>query len=109
MHQIDTVIIQFNTIPTDDILQIQTVLPQTEEFGTVIKYHCNNKSFCEWDYLNEVYDHYLRLNYSSLLEVLTPENDFELPALSEAADLVCIVNGSNLLCERGEVPGRNFF
>lgn len=81
---------------------------QTEDFGTVITYHCNNKSFCEWDYLNEVYHHYLRLNYSSLLEVLTPENDFELPALSEAADLVCIVNGSNLLCERGKCQAETF-
>jgi hypothetical protein len=43
------------------------------------------------DYLNEVYHHYFRLKYSSLLEVLTPENDSVLPSLSEAADLACVV------------------
>ncbi len=48
MYLTNSVIIQFDTIPTDDTVQILTVLPQTEETGTVIQYRSNSKSHCEW-------------------------------------------------------------
>jgi hypothetical protein len=101
-------IIQFDTTPTSDTLQILTVLPQTEEIGSAIHYHCNSKSRCEWDFLNEVFYHYLNLNYSSLLEVVTPDFDFELPPLSETYDIPCIVNEDEFLCEQGKCQAASF-
>jgi len=108
IYQTDTVQIEFDTTPADDTLRILSVLPVTEGYGTVMQYHCNSGFLCEWNYLNEVYHQYLRLNYTSLLAVLKPENDFDLPPLSEAADIVCIVNGRDLPCERGKCQAETF-
>jgi hypothetical protein len=108
-HLSDTVDIQFSTTRADDVLLITTTLPHTDEYGTVMTYHCNSEFLCEWKYLNEVYHYYVHLNYSLLLEVLTPENNFELPPLSEPDDLICIVDAIHSFCEQGKCQAATFF
>ena len=108
IHKANMAMIGFDTERTSDTLHITTILPQDSEIGSILQYHCNSKSLCEWEYLNEVFDHYLNINYSSLIDVLTPDFEFEPPPLSETYNITCIVNETEFLCEEGKCVASTF-